>query len=192
MGAVPERREERSAIAPGTLAAAAVGSAAATFLVARFGLAGTIAGAAITPVVISVVSELVRRSAARRGRRTEARPVREGGRTVYRAPRGRPRLRFSWRRVVATAAAAFALVVAGITVADFAFGNSVASDRDSTFLSPEPEGPKEEQEREEEAPGEPTEPPVTTPETTTEDVPPETAPTPTEPTTGTEPTVTTP
>lgn len=119
---------------------ASVGSACATFLIARFGLEGTIVGAALSPVLVALVAEAVRRPAqgirSRAGgvqpRPRTARPAR----TVYKVER-RPRLGFdrvSWRRVLLTGAAAFALVVTAVTLADIGLGNSVASDRDTTFF----------------------------------------------------------
>ena len=42
---------------------AAIGSASATFLLGSFGLAGTVLGAALAPVIVALVSELVRRPA---------------------------------------------------------------------------------------------------------------------------------
>jgi hypothetical protein len=189
--------QERRGISLGTLALASLGSAAATFLIARFGLGGTLVGAALSPVIVALVAEAVRRPAE--GIRSRAGAVRprsgaaRAGRTVYRAER-RPRLGFdrvSWRRVLLTGVAAFALVVTAVTVADLGLGNSVASDRDTTFFRRAETDPKSPAEKpDEEAPTVPTEtvppetpPPEEEPGTTTspEAVPLETTPSETTP-----------
>jgi hypothetical protein len=189
--------QERRGISPGTLALASLGSAAATFLIARFGLGGTLVGAALSPVIVALVAEAVRRPAegirARAGAVGPRGGAARAGRTVYRVER-RPGLGFdrvSWRRVLLTGVAAFALVVTAVTVADLGLGNSVASDRETTFFGraeTDPKSPAEEPD--EEAPTVPTEtvapetpPPEEEPGTTTlpETVPPETAPSDTTP-----------
>jgi hypothetical protein len=120
---------------------AAIGSASATFLLGSFGLAGTVLGAALTPVIVALVSELVRRPArtvtvragAVRTGTAQARP-----RTIDRGER-RSRLSFDHvrpKRVVITGLAAFAAVVAAVSIADLASGGSVTSGRDSTFFTP--------------------------------------------------------
>lgn len=112
-------------LSPLTLGLASLASVVATVLVSRFGLAGTLAGAALAPVVIAVVREL--------GRRPVERVVRlpSGARTVVRrAPRVRP------RAVALTAGLAFAAAVTAITVPDVIAGTSVVSDRPTTFFSP--------------------------------------------------------
>ena len=164
-------RRDSSGISATTLALAALGSAAATFVIARFGLEGTIAGAALMPVVVALVTELARRPARRVRARTGAvRPTRAPDappRRVYRAER-EPRValgRVSWSRVFATAGVAFGLVVGAVTIADIGLGRSVASDRDTTFFGREQRAPKQEQPAERE--DEPREPAPTQAETAT-------------------------
>jgi hypothetical protein len=118
---------------------AAVASAATTLVIARFGLAGTLLGAALAPVLVALIGEGVRRPAERvRGRTTSI----FEGRTPLRARGPQPeRSRFtlgnvSWPRVAALGLGAFALVVAGFTLLDLAAGDSPVSDRGSTFFTP--------------------------------------------------------
>lgn len=212
----PPRREdeEPSELAPRNLLPAAVGSAAATAILSRVGLLGTVLGAALVPVIIALVRELGRRpvirlSEARRGRSA----VRPDGapRPARPAPPGPRRLasglrHVRWRVVLATAAAAFALTVAAFTVADLLAGDSVVSGRDRTFFgggggsSPAVEPPAGATAPTTTAPtrtapaeaGPTTAPPIeTTPTTPTEPAPTEPAPTTTVPTT-TAPTATDP
>jgi hypothetical protein len=120
-----DRPRTASDLSPVTLALASLASVVATVTVSRFGLAGTLAGAALAPVVIAVVREL--------GRSPVERVVRlpSGARTVVeRGPRVRP------RTVALTAGLAFAGAVAFFTVPDMIAGTSVVSDRPSTFFSP--------------------------------------------------------
>jgi len=111
-------------LSPVTVAMASLGSVVATALVSGFGLAGTLAGAALAPVVVSLVAEL--------GRRPVERVVRlpSGARAlVERRPRVRPRV------VVLTAAAGFAIAVAFFTLPDLISGSSVVGERPTTFFS---------------------------------------------------------
>jgi hypothetical protein len=160
-----------------------------TVVIARFGLAGTIFGAALAPVLVPLLVEGVRRPAERvRGRTTAF---------VARSPReGRRGLRFSLdriscRRVVAIGLGAFVAVVGAFTLLDLARGESPVSERGTTFFMPGEEGPsewpREEPAPEHVEPGEetPPAPPTTTeppptvtepPPTTTEPPPSETVP----------------
>ncbi|WP_217913586.1 hypothetical protein [Miltoncostaea marina] len=129
-----ERRDEKrlpAELSPLTLFLAAFGSVVATLLVSRFGLAGTITGAALTPIVITVARELARRPAERVARLpSEVVRLPTGGRgLVERLPQVRPKV------IAATAAAAFAIAVAVFTVPDLIAGESVVADRPSTFFS---------------------------------------------------------
>lgn len=111
-------------LSPLTLGLASLGSVVATVMVSRFGLAGSLAGAALAPVVIAIVREL--------GRRPVERVVRlpSGARAIVeRRPRVRP------RTVAVTAVVAFAVAVAAFTIPDMIAGTSVVSDRPSTFFS---------------------------------------------------------
>ncbi len=184
---MPKEQSTPSRIAPLTLVAAAVASAVTTMVIARFGLAGTILGASLAPVLVALVAESVRRPAERvRSRTTSfiARPSRDEPRRL--------RLSFdrvSWRRVAAIGAVAFAGVVAAFTVFDLAGGESPVSERGTTFFTPSggsPSGPAgdEPSERQPEQPA-PAPPPATEtpPPTTTEPPPTTTEPPPTETTT---------
>ncbi|MDQ3894264.1 MAG: hypothetical protein M3292_06320, partial [Actinomycetota bacterium] len=138
----PERRS--SEISLGNLALASFGSLVATFLIGRLGVAGTLIGAALTPVLIALAQELVRRP-GRRVRETTAgavtKPVAAVAKPLAsRRERGlsiRSRLaqlgqRVSWRSVLLTGGLAFAIAVAVYTIADVAAGDSVVADRPST------------------------------------------------------------
>lgn len=177
--------DRRSSVSPSTLALAALGSATATFLIGRVGLAGTIIGAAFTPVVIALVTELARKPAERlrtRAVRPGAR-AREVDRTVYRVEREPRSLleRVSWRRVLVTGLGAFALVVAAVTVTDLARGTSVVGKRGTTFFDRE-RGGAPTQRDEERAPGTPTDEGETVmPDSPTGEEETETTPTGTEP-----------
>ncbi|MDQ3891085.1 MAG: hypothetical protein M3312_11135 [Actinomycetota bacterium] len=144
-----DRRERRaSEISPSSLALASFGSLAATFLLGRLGFAGTLVGAALTPILIVLAQELVRRPVRR---------VRETTIAVVETPVALPRPRrfsvrsqlawlarlVSWRSVLVTGALAFAIVVAVFTVADIAAGDSVVADRPSTFFPTRAGKPKQ-------------------------------------------------
>ena len=119
--------DERSRISPDlsplTLGLASLAAVVATLVVSRFGLAGTVAGAALTPVLVTVVREVVRRPAERVTRLPSGARVLTG-----RVPRVRPRV------VVLTSLLAFVIAVAAFTIPDLLRGSSVVSDRDSTFF----------------------------------------------------------
>lgn len=172
-----------SGIAPGPLALAALASAVATLVIARFGLTGTVIGAALTPVLVALVMEAARRP-VRRIRRARTRGRRPGaagsGRTIYAAPTWSARLAgVSWRRVVLTGLTAFALVVGAFTVADFGLGDSVASDRKTTFFDrgKPKRAPAQERPQPAATTTEPAATTVTTPTVRPEDEPEETVPT---------------
>ena len=195
-------------VSPGALALAALASAVATLVIARFGLAGTVIGAALMPVLVALVGEAARRPARRLtrvGPKRRARQVRRDPPLHRRAVRALERREFSWRRVLVTGLGGFVLVVAAFTIADLGLGDSVASDRRTTFfgggeLSPRkdrderrdpattgespattvemPEETTTTEEREETEPTEPTETAPTTETTPTETVPTTTSPSP--------------
>lgn len=192
---------KRSDISPLTLGLAAAGSVAATVAVARFGLAGSLVGAALAPVIVSLVKELGRKplegaasigAAARRAgdgadrrRAGTPGPGRRPGDpapiTIHRTPRSLRRVR--WGAVAVTSTVAFAVAIAAFTVPDLLNGSSIVSGRDTTFFDQRDPGPSEPasapaDDAEEPAPDE-TE---TTTETDTQTVTvPEEAPTTTEP-----------
>ena len=125
MSSAGDSRPQRSSrLNPVTVAMASMGSVVATALVSGFGLAGTLMGAALAPVVVSLVGEI--------GRRPVERVVRlpSGARAlVERRPHVRPRV------VAATAAAGFVIAVAFFTLPDLIAGESVVSERPTTFFS---------------------------------------------------------
>lgn len=122
----PDQRPRRSSdLAPSALAVAAFASVVATSVIGRFGLTGTVLGAALLPVLITIVRELGKAPAERM---TRIRVPRPGGRRLgLRRPR--------WGVVATTSAAAFAIAVAVFTIPDLITGQSVVSDRPSTFFS---------------------------------------------------------
>jgi hypothetical protein len=119
------RPRASSALSPVTIAFASLGSVVATVLVSRFGLAGTVLGAALAPVVVTLVSELGRRPVERVAR------LPAGARAVV-SRRRRPGVR--WGLVALSSAVAFAVAVAFFTVPDLIRGESVVSDRPTTFF----------------------------------------------------------
>ena len=143
-----DRRERRSSeISPANLALASFGSLVATFLLARLGIAGTLIGAALTPILITLAQELVRRPIRRVRQKATAVVDTPGA-----APRDRPSIGsrvgrlarlVSWRSVLVTSGLAFAIVVAVFTIADFAAGDSVVADRPSTFFPSRPRQPRQ-------------------------------------------------
>lgn len=152
-----------------TLVLAACGSGIAAVLTSTFWPGGSILSAALTPVIVALVSESLRKPTARIGAVAStgigrARPSRRRGRgrgdrpadgpdqaddgrpyTVYGA--GAPRIRPAV--VFATAGIAFFIAVLALTVPERIFGGAVANDRSSTFF---PGSSKEEKEREEPKP----------------------------------------
>jgi hypothetical protein len=124
-GTADDRRGVAPDLSPVTLGLASLGSVAATVLVSRFGIAGTLTGAALAPVVVAVVREMGRRPVERVAR------LPSGARALTRR---RPGIR--WPLVGTTAAVAFAVAVAAFTVPDLIAGESVVSERPTTFFSP--------------------------------------------------------
>jgi hypothetical protein len=106
------------------LVATAAGAALAAFLLSRLGVAGTIVGATITPVIITVTNATLSphiRYARERAASVVAKPRESWWRQVVaRLPRGR-RL----ARALLTAAAAFAIVAATMTIAEALVGKPV-------------------------------------------------------------------
>lgn len=141
-----------------TLGLAALASVIATVGVARLGLAGSILGAALAPVIITLVKEYGRKpitgvaaigQAARkagRARPAEARPpvtplgAEPAPITIHRTPRHRL-ARVRWGRVIVTSAIAFVVAVGVFTIPDLIAGQSIVSGRDTTFFSTRDPGP---------------------------------------------------
>jgi hypothetical protein len=96
----------------GELAATCVASALATLVLSRLGVAGTILGAAVTPLIITLASTLLSNEADR-AREVAGQLARKDGRRRLLAPDRRRRL----SAALATAAATTGILVAGITLA---------------------------------------------------------------------------
>jgi hypothetical protein len=167
-----EREEERRHNLR-TLAAASTGSAAAALLTSQLWIAGTWIAAALTPVIVALVSELMNRPAERIARtlttdraalrQADREPLPEAGGAappsrpeadplpkraapeptpvrVYRAGESAPRpmtrrRKIAYGTVFGTAALAFVIAVALITVPELVAGGSVGkNDTRSTFF----------------------------------------------------------
>jgi hypothetical protein len=149
-----EREEERRHNLR-TLAAASVGSASAALLTSRLWIAGTWIAAALTPVMVALVSELMNRPAQRIKQYTSERsalpkraapepasepaPMRvyRAGEAEPREPRGpvSRRRKIAYGTVFGTAALAFLIAVTFITVPELLAGGSVGkNDSTSTFF----------------------------------------------------------
>ncbi|MDX6645707.1 MAG: hypothetical protein QOK40_1434, partial [Miltoncostaeaceae bacterium] len=209
---VRSREGRSSELSLEALAIASVASLVATIVLSRFGLAGTLTGAALTPVIVTVVKELAGRPARR-----IVRPLTDEASRLVNRPSGAPQpsaepppqpaaaveerpvfrepwwTRVRWKTTLAVAALAFAICVAFFTLPELLLGQSLTSDRGSTFFSEGPQSPQPP------APTTPTEPTATvtttvatTTVTATATVPSATAPTATAPTAPTAPAPTAP
>jgi hypothetical protein len=159
----PSEREEERRLNLRTLVVASVASATAALVVSQLWIAGTWIAAAMTPVIVAFVSELLHRPTERiaRGLTTDrealstAEPVRDRPRGTapdeppvrfYRAGEGEPqapprtpgrRRRIAWAAVATTAALALAIAVFVITVPELVAGGSISKrDGGSTFFPP--------------------------------------------------------
>jgi hypothetical protein len=143
-----------SRLSPQTLIVASLASLTAAIVVSHFWRGGTPIAAAITPVIVAIASELYRRPAERITRlgaratavrqresvltgappeppRTEV-PEGPGPISVYRTPSNRRR--FHAKVVAATAAVAFVIAIAVLTLPELIFGGSLASHGRTTFF----------------------------------------------------------
>jgi hypothetical protein len=151
-------REEERRLNSRTLTIASVASASAAAVTSQLWIAGTWIAAALTPVLVALISEALHRPTERVARawtaerepRSEFRPraqtatrrepaavtgsegpvriYRQTSRGVTRPERSGPTLagrRIPWRAVLLTAAAAFAIAIAAITLIDVASSGSV-------------------------------------------------------------------
>ncbi len=124
----------RSGISPQTLIIASVASVAASFAVARIWGPGTLLGAAAAPVIIALISEMLRRpmrtaTATARKMPTRDRPTPPDTSLAHDpAAAWRPR----WGLAVATGLAAFAIVVGVFTVPDLVAGSSITGNGQPT------------------------------------------------------------
>ena len=133
---MPPPREEQGRLELRTLAIASAASLAAALLTAQFWAAGTPIAAAVTPVIVAIVSELLHRPTQAIARRVtadrtavgppvaEERPPAPGGVRVYRSE---PRRfgRVHPKLVAITALLAFVIAAAVVTLPELLAGQSI-------------------------------------------------------------------
>ena len=154
-------REEQRHLSIATLAIASIASATAALITSQFWQGGTPIAAAVTPVIVALVSEMLHRPTAKiAGRITSERAAlppdaadptpAEARRTdAARAPRrraadggderlpqpARSRARVSWRIAAITAALAFVIAAAALTLPELIAGQSLGnSDRNTSIF----------------------------------------------------------
>jgi hypothetical protein len=156
---VRSRQGRNSELSLEALAIASIASLIATIVLSRFGLAGSLTGAALTPVIVTVVKELGRRPANR-----IVRPLADAPSRLVHRPAGAPPpasgeppqeppaapvaqrpvfreswwSRVRWKPTLAIASIAFAVCVAFFTLPELLLGQSLTSDRGTTFFSESP------------------------------------------------------
>jgi hypothetical protein len=201
-----QSREEERRLNSRTLTIASVASASAAAVTSQLWIAGTWIAAALTPVLVALISEALHRPTERVARAwtserearnapsrraqtaTRAEPAavtgsagpvrvyRQTSRGVTESERGRPTLsgrRIPWRAVLLTAAAAFVIAIAAITVIDLASSGSVnttplgRSSHSSANSSDGQQRQKDEQQQEQQTPEQQSTTPNETPSTTT-------------------------
>lgn len=153
-----EREEERR-LNTRTLVVASVASASAAAVTSQLWIAGTWIAAALTPVLVTLISEALHRPTERVARAwTSDRPPRAqpGPMRVYREPAPRPvltgRRKIAIGTVAATAAIAFAIAIVALTTVDLVSGGSIGKGSGrTTLLGGNSNGASGQQER---APGE--------------------------------------
>jgi hypothetical protein len=151
-----EREEERR-LNVRTLAIASAASASAAVLTSRLWIAGTWIAAAVTPVIVAIVSELLHRPSERIARVITAdrpalrldetqeppaptthpdpdAPGTEAPVRVYRQPVRPARRRFAFGVVAATAAIALAIAAVVVTVPELIAGQSIGGSDSATSL----------------------------------------------------------
>jgi len=141
-------------LSPQTLVVASLASLTAAIVVSHFWRGGTPIAAAITPVIVALASELYRRPAERITRlSSRATAVRQRERVLTGAPPEPPRAevpdgpgpirvyrtpanrrRFHAKVVAVTAAVAFAIAIAALTLPELIFGGSLASHGRTTLF----------------------------------------------------------
>jgi hypothetical protein len=148
----PPREDSRDRLSVRALGIASAASAIAAVITSRLWASGTALAAAVTPVIVAVVSELLHRPAEhvsriRASRRVafpggvqapgEDRPE-DGERaetsTGRESARRRPRLKIA----LVTAALAFIIAVAVLTLPELIFGQAVATHRGTTIFGGPP------------------------------------------------------
>ncbi|MGH2947696.1 MAG: hypothetical protein ACRDPC_15835 [Solirubrobacteraceae bacterium] len=148
----------KSGLSIQTLAISAAAAVAAAVVVPLFWERGTLVATAITPVIVALVSEGLRRPAekitsvtprvTRRGTRVEEvqfdplppeeelEAPRSDDPFGLRSARPRPRVRHHWRLALATGLAAFAIAVVGLTMSELVLGGSATRDSGRTTFFP--------------------------------------------------------
>ena len=138
-----------------TVLAASAGSALSALITSIFWPDGSVISAALTPLIIALVSEAVRRPTERLTSRREsaaapgpladgpivAAPGGAGPYRVYGARRRRVRLGLA----LITAAVAFAIAAVTVTLPELLFGGAVATDRRATYIPVRPSSPPAEE-----------------------------------------------
>jgi hypothetical protein len=183
----PPREDNPDRLSLRALAIASAASATAAVITSHLWAPGTALAAAVTPVVVAIISELLNRPAEHvsriRASRRDAllggvqapgydrqhageRPDTSAGRGAGESARRRPHLKIA----LVTAALAFIIAVAALTLPELIFGRAVATNRGTTIFGGAP------------APEEAVPPTQTTPATTStapaEQAPPQTTTTP--------------
>ena len=180
-------KEKSSGISIQTLVISSAAAVAAAVIIPTFWERGTLVATAMTPVIVALVSEGLRRPAEKitavtplvvrprpRGGPESFDPLPPAERVEEPAPaeqdpfglRERPPLRRHWRLAVATGVAAFVVAVGALTVSELVFGGPATRDSGRTTFFGRSEA---------------TPTPTATPEATTEATPtPEVTPTPTD------------
>jgi hypothetical protein len=169
-----------------TLVIASLASAAAAVVTSRFWIRGTPIAAALTPVIVALVSELLHRPTEKIAQRltteTDALPEAAGADppppSEELAPRPAPdpefrvyrsaarKRRIAWKAALATGLLAFAIAAAALTLPELVAGGAIGGDRKTTLLGGDRRGSNGD------------EPPVTVEQTVTETVPAEPEPEP--------------
>lgn len=199
---IAEREEERR-FNLRTLAIASAASATAAVVTSQLWIAGTWIAAAMTPVIVALVSELLHRPTERiagrvtsdrtalRGERIAADRSASGPVRVYRtAPPPRRRRRLALGAVLVTGVLALLIAVVGLTVTELIAGGAIGnSDGRTTFVRGDRDTSSEQREQPSstgqdgrDRPEETRPSTETVTETTTTDPPPEEETTPTAPT----------
>lgn len=155
--------DSRGGLSLGTLVIAIAAATAAALITSRLWARGAVLSTALTPLIVAIVSELLRRPADRvsqlrasrqaskadaaapggerpdEGMVTPAQPTRE---PVHVYGRGRVHLKL----VLATGAIAFAIAAAALTLPELIFGGAVATNQQTTLFGggtnkqPKPQG----------------------------------------------------
>ena len=178
-------REEERRFNVRTLVIASLGSSAAAVITSQFWIAGTPIAAAMTPVIVALVSELLHRPTEKIAERftseTDALPEAAGAGPPPERPEPpardvtlytQPRRRLPWRTILVTGALAFAIGAAIITLPELIAGQSLGKGDGKTSILGE-NGRANREGRDEAVPREE---PQTVTETVPAESPPRTAP----------------